>query len=153
MAEQDLQGQYLRKGTLVGFVLDDRDAQTLRIVVGQDAVGNVRNKLRGVEIISAGWEVEPIAAAMLREVPSGAGRLPTPALGTLGGGDVPVDPRDPQGVQTLERIFEFELQLPEAASLSFLGRRATVKLDYGYQPLGLQLWTSLRQLFLRLYNV
>lgn len=151
--EQDLNERYLRKGTLVGFILDDKNAQTLRIVVGQDAVGNVRNKLRGVEVISAGWQVDPISAAMLREVPSGTERLPTPALNTLGGGDVPVDPRDPQGVQTLERVFEFELQLPTAAAESFLGRRATVKLDYGYQPLGIQLWTSLRQLFLRLYNV
>lgn len=151
--EHDLEGRYLRKGTLVGFVVNQGDTQSLRVVVDQDAAGFVRNKLKKVEIIPAGWTVEPISATVLRETPGAAGRLPTPALGTLGGGSIPVDPRDPDGVRTLERVFEFELLLPEGQTENFLGRRATVKLDYGYEPVGFQLYTALRQLFLRLYNV
>jgi putative peptide zinc metalloprotease protein len=151
--EPDLPGRFLRKGTLVGFVLDEADALTLRLAVNQDDVARVRDTLRRVEVVPAGWTVEPIPARLVRETPGGTLRLPTAALGTQGGGAIPVDPRDPDGLATLERYFEFELHLPPGTAEAFIGRRATVKLDHGFRPLGLQLWTALRQLFLRLYDV
>lgn len=153
LGHQDLLGRYLRKGEVIGFVINEEDALNLRIAVDQNAVGNVRGKLLEVEVVRAGWIVDPIPARLVSEVPGGVLRLPTPALGTQGGGNIPVDPRDPRGVQTLERVFEFELRLPEAANESFLGRRATVKLNHGFQPVGFQIWTAFRQLFLRLYDV
>lgn len=151
--ESDLPGRFLRKGTLAGYVVDEVDTLSLRIVVNQDDVGRVRTDLKEVEVMPSGWDASPVIAEIIRETPGGAFRLPTPALGIMGGGDVPVDPRDPKGVQTLERYFEFELRLPEGQGEIFLGRRVTVKLNHGYKPVGLQIWTSLRQLFLRLYNV
>ena len=80
-------------------------------------------------------------------------RLPTPALGIIGGGEIPVDPRDSQGVRTLERYFEFELRVPEEHGTEFLGQRVRVKIDHGWEPMGFQIWRALRQLFIRLYDV
>lgn len=151
--EQDLPGRFLRKGALIGYVVDRTDALTLRVMVNQDDVGLVRQDLVGVEVMPAGWDAAPAPATLVRETPGGTVRLPTPALGVLGGGTIPTDPRDAEGMRTLERYFEFELRLPEAEGEQFLGRRATVKLDHGFQPVGFQLWTALRQLFLRLYSV
>jgi putative peptide zinc metalloprotease protein len=50
-------------------------------------------------------------------------------------------------------VFELELQLPESAPSEFLGNRVHVRFDHGYEPLGLQLYRSLRQLLLRQFNV
>tara|TARA_R110000850_G_scaffold56287_1_gene132753 strand:+ start:37882 stop:38142 length:261 start_codon:yes stop_codon:yes gene_type:complete len=86
----------------------------------------------------------------LREVPGATQQLPTPALGTAGGGKVPVDP---QGVQTLGRFFEFEILMQYPSEDILLGRRVRVRFDHGYTPMGFQAYRSLRQLFLRLYNV
>lgn len=151
--EEDLPGRFLRKGTLVGYVVDETDTLLLRIVVNQDDVGLVRGDLEKIEVMPSGWDASPVTAKLIRETPGGAFRLPTPALGIMGGGDVPTDPRDPSGVRTLERYFEFELRLPDGQGEAFLGRRVTVKLSHGYQPVGFQIWTALRQLFLRLYSV
>ncbi len=101
----------------------------------------------------SGFDARPLAARIVRETPGGAVRLPTPALGVNGGGMIPTDPRDPNGVQTLERYFEFELFLPDDAGEAFFGRRVTVKLDHGYLPVGFQLIRATRQLFLRLYGI
>jgi len=151
--DADLMGRYLRKGALIGYILDEADALSVRMVVSQDDVGLVRSELRGIEIMPGGWDAQPVTARIVRETPGGAVRIPTPALGVMGGGTIPTDPRDPDGVRTLERYFEFELRLPDSDSGLFLGRRVTIKLDHGYLPVGFQLIRSLRQLFLRLYGV
>ena len=43
--------------------------------------------------------------------------------------------------------------MPDEAAAPFLGRRIKVRFDHGYEPIGFQAYRSLRQLFLRLYNV
>ena len=66
---------------------------------------------------------------------------------------LPIDPQDAEGRQTLARIFEIEVVMPESFQSDLLGVRMHVRLDHGYYPLGLQAYRSLRQLFLRLFNV
>ncbi len=150
---RDLPGRFVRKGDLLGYVVNAADVLTVRVVVDQEDVDLVRRRTRAVKVMPAGWFSEPVTASLVRETPGGIDMLPTPALGVMGGGDVPVDPRDPNGVRTLERLFEFELRLPEEAATEYLGRRVKVRFDHGYEPIGFQLYRSLRQLFLRLYGV
>ena len=152
-AQADLVGRYVRKGGLLGYVVDKADTLTLRMVIPQEYVGLVRNRTEEIEIMPAGYSMDPVPAEIVRETPGGTTRLPTPALGIVGGGEVPVDPRDSQGVRTLERYFEFELRVPEDHGTEFLGQRVRVKIDHGFEPVGFQIWRALRQLFIRLYDV
>ncbi|WP_172327529.1 peptidase M50 [Mangrovicoccus sp. HB161399] len=149
----DLESRFMRKGGLVGYVVDAEDTRRMRMMIGQDRVALVRDRTRGVELMPAGYGTHPVPALIVRETPGGTTTLPTPSLGTGGGGEIPVDPRDPDGRKTLERFFEFELALDEGTGSPFLGQRARVKIDHGYEPIGFQAWRSLRQLFLRLYGV
>jgi len=149
----DLVGQFVRKGGLVGYVVDRNDTLAVRMMIDQDQVDLVRSHTESIEIMPAGYDVEPIAASIVQETPGGSMRLPTPALGVVGGGEIPVDPRDGQGVRTLERYFEFELRVADGAGTEFLGRRVRIKIVHGFEPIGFQVWRSLRQLFLRLYGV
>jgi len=149
----DLPGRFVRKGDLLGYVVNAADVTTVRVVVAQEDVDLVRRRTRSVAVLPVGWTSGSVAAQIVRETPGGVAMLPTPVLGSIGGGDVPVDPRDPDGVRTLEPMFEFELRLPEEAAAEYLGRRVKVRFDHGFEPVGFQVYRAVRQLFLRLYDV
>jgi putative peptide zinc metalloprotease protein len=151
--QSDLEGQFIRKGTVIGYVVAPQDAQTVRVVVNQDDVDLVRNKTRSVSVMPVEWNTRAYDASILRTVPGAVTQLPTPALGISGGGTVPVDPSAADGMTTLERVFEFDVLMAEAPDESLLGRRVRVRFDHGFEPLGFQAYRSLRQVFLRLYDV
>jgi putative peptide zinc metalloprotease protein len=150
---QDLPGRYFQKGQTVGYVVDPADHLTVRAPVSQDNIGLLRDRIRRVDILLTEWGAPAFEAELKRAVPGGTKRLPTAALGTAGGGEFAVDPRDPDGLETLERVFEFELVLPGNAPAEFLGNRVYVRFDHGWEPAGLQLYRAVRQLLLRQFNV
>jgi putative peptide zinc metalloprotease protein len=150
---QDLPGRFVRKGQIVAYVVNPADHLTVRAVVSQDNIGLLREEIRRVNVLETDWDGRKFEATLRRAVPGGTLQLPTAALGTAGGGSFPVDPRDPEGRQTLARVFEFEVALPDEATTRFLGNRVHVRFDHGYEPIGLQLYRSLRQLLLRQFGV
>ena len=152
-SEQDLPGRFIRKGQMIAFVVDPSDHLTVRAVVSQDDIGMVRENIRKVDVIPVGYESVSFPASIRREVPGGTNQLPTAALGIGGGGNFAVDPSDRYGRTTLEPVFEFEIGLPEEAITPYLGSRMFVRIDHGYEPLGFQLYRSLRQLLLRRFSV
>ena len=151
--EQDLPGRYARQGQIIGYVVDPSDRVTLRVVVPQDEIGLVRRDTKRVHVMPRQWRGDSIEAVVLREVPGGTNQLPTAALGVAGGGSIVVDPRDPDGRETMQRIFEIEVGLPGEVAFEHLGMRMDVRFDHGYEPAGLQIYRALRQLFLRTFGV
>jgi putative peptide zinc metalloprotease protein len=148
----DLPGRFLSKGQLIAYVVEPQEL-TARVVVGQDDIAQVRGTTRGVEVMLAAWGAEALPAQIRREVPGGSRQLPSPALGTMGGGEFAVDPRDSQGLTALGRVFQVELGLPPELNASYLGTRVFVRFDHGYEPLGFQVYRALRRLFLRQFDV
>ena len=149
----DLKDRFVKKGQLVAYVIDPSDSYIVKAVVSQDDADLVRKNLKSVDIVIADWEVNSYQSKALRHVPGGSYQLPTAALGSTGGGIFPVDPSDNQGRKSLERIFEYELQLPSGYRSTYLGGRVYIRFDHGSYPIGWQLYRSLRQLFLRTFNV
>ena len=150
---RDLPGRFVRQGQIVAYVINPSDHLTVRAVVSQDNIGLLREEIRRVNVLETVWGGQDFEATLRRAVPGGTQQLPTAALGTAGGGSIAVDPRDPDGRQTLVRVFEFEVDLPDEASTKFLGNRVHVRFDHGFEPIGLQLYRSLRQLLLRQFGV
>jgi len=150
---QDLPGRFVTKGQIVAYIINPSDHLTVRAVVAQDNIGLLRERIRRIDVLQSDWAGESFEASLRRAVPGGTQQLPTAALGTAGGGSFAVDPRDSSGTKTLERVFEFEVVLPEEAPTDFLGKRVYVRFDHGYEPIGLQLYRSVRQLFLRQFGV
>ncbi len=151
--EQDLIDRFVQKGQVLAFVTSPDDHTTVRAAVAQDDIGLVRDRTRKVDVRSTGWNTTSWPSTVTREVPGGTHQLPTAALGSLGGGPFAVDPSDREGRTTLQRIFEVEVSLPPEARNSYLGSRMYVRFDHGYEPLGMQAWRALRQLFLRRFGV
>ncbi|TAK83762.1 MAG: efflux RND transporter periplasmic adaptor subunit [Betaproteobacteria bacterium] len=148
----DLPGRFVSKGQLVGYVVEPKEL-TVRVAVGQDDIAQVRQRVRAVEVMLAGWGAEPMPAKIRREVPGASQQLPTAALGSAGGGLFAVDPRDRQGVTTLARIFQLELALPAEVRSSYLGARVFVRFDHGFEPVGIQAYRAFRRLLLRNFDV
>ena len=113
----------------------------------------VRQRTRGVEVRLADNPSVVLPAEIAREVPSATDHLPSLALSTLGGGDILLDPSDPSGVKALERIFQLELRLPPSDLITGIGGRVHVRFDHGTEPLGWRIYRSVRQVFLRRFNV
>lgn len=145
-------GRYVAEGDLVGWVLPDR-ADRVRVVVLQDDVALVRERMSGAVVALAGSLGERHATRLLREVPSALDTLPSPALGSTAGGRVLADPSDPERLRALEAVFLFDLALPEAIADAPFGQRVRVAFHHGSEPIGLQLWRRLSQLLLRHFDV
>ena len=148
----DLQGRFVTKGQLVGYVLEPIKL-TVRVVVLQEDISMVMQNTRNVEVMLSSWGAEPISANIRRIVPGASSKLPTPALGSAGGGSIAVNPQDKQGVTTFQQVFQLELELPEKIRSDYLGSRVYVRFDHGFEPAGFQVYRALKRLLLRHFNV
>ena len=92
-------------------------------------------------------------ATIGRAVPAAARELPSPALGTQGGGEIVLDPRDTKGVQALQSWFEFELALPDDMPHRQIGTRVLVRFEHAPEPLGWRLGRAVRRLFLSQFRL
>ncbi len=144
----DLPGRFVRQGELIGYVLGDT-IDTLRVVLPQADAALVRDRTERVEVRLRSRVDEVLPARILREIPGATNRLPSRALGSGGGGRFAVDPADPEGLQTLEPVFQLDLTLAGSRSIREIGGRAYVLFDHGTEPLAAQAYRGLRRLFLR----
>jgi putative peptide zinc metalloprotease protein len=145
---QDLPGRFVREGHLIGYVLP-AGSRIVRATIQQDDIELVRHQLRSTMVKLAERLDETLPAHIIREVPAGRDDLPSKALGGTGGGALPVDPRDPQGTKTLQRVFQVDIELaPDAELPVAFGSRAYVRFDHQWEPIGQQIWRRARQLVL-----
>ncbi|HSN33982.1 MAG TPA: PqqD family protein, partial [Ideonella sp.] len=150
---QDMPGRYHRQGDVLGHVLGPGPL-VARVVVRQGSVDGLADAANAVQLRFAHALDRIVLARVVREVPAGADRLPSKVLSQEGGGQVAVDPRDPQGLRTLERTFQVDIDLPRPAPQStFYGERVFVRFEHRPQPLAEQAWVALRRLFLAHFDV
>jgi putative peptide zinc metalloprotease protein len=149
---QDLPGQFLKQGTQVGYVLD-LAALTVRVVVSQDDIDLVRQRLHGVEVRLAERRAQPLPAVIWRVVPAATHQLPSMALSSQGGGAIATDPRDTEGVKTVQRLFQLDLHLPSSTGIINIGGRVYVRFDHGREPLVQRWYRHVRRLFLSKFYV
>jgi putative peptide zinc metalloprotease protein len=149
---QDLPGKFLKRGEIIGYVLNDT-AISARVVVSQSDVDLVRNKTIAVAIRLPEKIASTLPSSLVREVPAGTDRLPAAVLGQVGGGSVPIDPRDEKGLKAFQKIFLFDIALPQQVSLFNVGGRVYVRFNHGLEPLAFRWYRNVRQLLLKRFNV
>ena len=150
-APENAPGRYAGRGELLAFVVD-LETVTVRAVVTQGMIDRVRQRTSGVEVRLAERIDQPVAASVRRIVPAASDQLPSRALGSEGGGLIPVDPRDANGAKAVLSVFQVELDLPLASGLVNAGGRAYVRFDHGKAPLASQWYEEVRRLFLSRFN-
>ena len=147
-APADAPGRFYKRGDVLGYVLPEGGATVVRATVTQEDIDLVRNHVRRARIVLTDQLDRPIDVTSVREVPAGKDKLPSAALGSTGGGETMVDPRDEHGVTSLNRVFQVDLRLASPIPGGGFGGRAYVRFDLEWEPLGQQLWRRARQLLL-----
>jgi putative peptide zinc metalloprotease protein len=149
---QDLPERFVKQGELLGYILST-PPRWLRVVVTQDDIALVRERRAAVEVKIVDRIEQTWPARVHREVPGAHDRLPSKALSLAGGGPHGTDPRDPDGLKSLQRLFQFDLELPPEVGPLQIGTRAYVRFHHHAEPLATQWGRRLRQLFLARFNV
>ncbi len=148
----DLPGRFLRKGDLLGYILDD-EKPTVRMAVSQDHIGQLRQNVVDVKIRFALDSGREFSAEIFRQAPEATNRLPSAALATTGGGKFIVKPGNGDTLITQEKVFLVDLKPDFEGQDIPLGTRAYVRIDHGSEALASQWYRRLRQVFLRQFNV
>ncbi|MGI9341207.1 MAG: peptidase M50 [Gammaproteobacteria bacterium] len=146
---RDLENRYVSNGDLIGYI-SDMSSGRVRVAVTQEDIGLIRERTDEVWVRLTEDIDRPVKALVTRAVPAAMDRLPSPVLGTSGGGALPVDPADNDGVRTLDNVFHIELEIPVAVPR--IGGRAYVRFDHGSEPLARQAYRRVRQLLLRRFD-
>lgn len=148
----DLPGQFLKQGDLIGYVINN-SLPIVRILVTQDDMGKLQAGTDRVQIRLANHLEQVITAKIIRVTPEATNRLPSAALATSAGGKMILDPARTEDLVTLEKFFLVDVEFSPLDSNRLIGTRAYVRFDHGGKTLARQWYRSLRQLFLRQFNV
>ncbi len=144
----DLQGRFVKEGEILGHVTP-LAGRVARVVVPQADIGLVRDRLTRVEIRLADRRTDLITS-IVRAVPSARDDLPSPALASTNGGRIAADPRDGKGLRAFERLFQFDIALPDdpAVAMAGFGSRVYVRFEYAWEPIGEMIYRRTRQALL-----
>ncbi|MGF7206223.1 putative peptide zinc metalloprotease protein [Skermanella aerolata] len=151
-SDKDMAGSFLRRGASAGLVVPDKSAIVRAVVPAADA-DLVRGSTRQVGLRFADRADRIVEGRLIREVPGASDRLPSPVLSLDGGGAFAVVPDSGGTSRTREPVFIFDIGLPEAADMTNLGGRVYVRFDHGGEPVGFQVWRSIRQTFLGRFHL
>ena len=148
----DLPGRFLRKGDLLGYIIDD-ELPTVRMAVSQDHIGQLRQLVTNIKVRFASEPGRDFNARILRQAPEATNRLPSAALATTGGGPFIASADDKNQLETQEKVFLIDLEPDFEGREIPLGTRAYVRVNHGNEALASQWYRRLRQVFLRQLNV
>jgi putative peptide zinc metalloprotease protein len=152
-AASDLPGRHLQQGGVIGYVLGD-SPPVVRVVLDQAAVDEVTTATRDVQVRRASELRQTWPGRVVRQVPAGLDEVPSAALTPTGGGNIAVDPRDPKGLRTLDRVFQLDVEVDALAGRELrYGERVHLRFAHAPAPLAAQLWPPLRRLFLRHFSL
>jgi putative peptide zinc metalloprotease protein len=149
---QDLIGRFVKRGEVLGYVLE-KDTMAARVAVSQSDADLVRGNTRKVDVRLAESPLESVPTHIIREVPAATENLPARVLGASGGGTIAIDPRDDRGLKAFQKMFYFDIELPTKATFFNVGGRVYVRFDHGWEPVAGRWYRSIRNLLLRRFNV
>lgn len=149
---QDFPQSYLKRGQQVGYVVDLR-SPVVRVIVTQEVIDLVRQRTERVDIRFPNHVWDVYSAHVERETPAASDQLPDVALSTAGGGELALNPGSREGVTALQNFFRLELSMDMPGVVTAVGGRVHVRFDHGREPLGWRVYRSLRQVFLKRFNV
>jgi len=148
---EDLNGRFVRKGEVIGYVIDDA-LPSVRVVIAQSDIGQLAEKIKAVQIRLVNHPGQVIPATITRWAPEATNKLPSAALATSNGGQIMVDPAKEE-LETLEKVFHIDLEFTPGNQMTEIGQRVYVRFDHGAEPIAQQVYRRLLQVFLRQFNV
>ncbi len=150
----ELEGKWLPKGFLLGEIVGGSKFRFSSVVSQDDAADLFVDGIQKAQVRLYGQEGGDIGVEKFEIVPYQHDKLPSAALGWLGGGDVAVSMSDDTGLKTSEPFFLIFADVkPNPAVLFFHGRSGKIRFSMKNKPLVVQWGRSIRQLLQKRYHI
>jgi putative peptide zinc metalloprotease protein len=147
-------GRWLAKGTSLGLIIDPSSYEFIATVLQEDVDPLFGKGIHGAQVKLIGQADHRVPASNLRRIPAEKHTLPSPALGWVGGGEVPISKQDPQGQRAAEPFFEVRADVQPAPDVAFVhGRAGKIRFDLESEPLMPRFVRRLRQLLQKRYQI
>lgn len=147
-----LHNAFYKKGETVGYVVNE-PTKIIRSAVTQAQYDLIQTRLNHIEIKLKSNLGEVYQGKIIRSTPQAQNKLLSHALSFENGGNILTDPKDPEGLLTLETYMDLEIQVDKPIALNAYGSSTYIKYDLGYSPLAIQWYRQLKQLFLEQFDV
>lgn len=147
-------GSYAPKGSMLGEIVDPSSFRFSTIVTQDDAANLFVGKIKKAEVRIYGHEGTDVPVTGYRIIPFEQRKLPSAALGWLGGGEIAVSNKDDSGTLAAESFFSINADLKHVDGVSFFqGRGGRLRFTMSPEPLLVQGWRALRQLLQKRYRI
>jgi len=145
---------WLPRGTAIGQIVH-QDAFHFSAVVSQEEAADLfEGRISKAEVRLHGQAGSNVEVSSYQIIPFQHEKLPSAALGWLGGGEVPVSVRDETGLQAAEPFFQIYARvLPNDRAVFFHGRSGKLRFTLNPKPLLFQWAHQFRQLLQRRYQI
>lgn len=152
---EELHGVWVARGAVLGDIVDTREMRFLAVIGQNEAARVFGEEPRRASVKLRGQAARRIPVALVTVLPGERTRLSSPALGWTGGGEIAVDPRDPDGLNTTEPFFEMRAHLDNYAERVALahGHTGRIRFVFKSEPLMRQWTHKLRQLIQKRYQL
>lgn len=148
----DLVGRWFQRGEVIAHIIDPA-RYTIMSAVPQMSIDRVRADSQHIRLRPVDNVDREVFASVLRAVPSATTRLPSMALALQGGGTIGIEPGQQEPV-ALDPLFLLELKAESDQPISMtLGGRVYTRFEHTPEPLAMQWYRILRDLFIRKFGV
>jgi putative peptide zinc metalloprotease protein len=151
-----LVGTWLQRGSPLGLIIDEERFHFIAVIPQDEASSLFEEEIHLSEIRMKGEQGKNIVGTMGQIIPYRHERLPSPALGWNGGGDIAVNSNDESGVKAEEPFFVIKIDVDKTdfSTIETLhGRTGTVRFTLSTKPLLVQWVRDLRQVLQRRYQL
>ena len=147
-------GRWVVRGSRLGLGVNPAAFEFRAAVVQEDVDSVFARRIQGAEVRLFGQVDTVLPVQNLSMIPAEQRRLPSPALGGLGGGEIPNAPSDSEGRTAAEPFFEVKADAPSLNQLAMLhGRTGQIRFDLDKEPLLPRWIRRLWQLLQRRYQL
>ena len=144
---QDRVGMWLARGTAIGELINKDQFQFVSVVAQSDVSELFEEGINKTAVKLAGQASTQIPVTNFAVIPMEQTRLPSVALGWSGGGDVAVNLKDNQGMQTSEPYYQVRADLSSDTQVDILhGQSGRISFSLPAKSLAGQGWRKLLQL-------
>lgn len=146
---QDMLGLDVVRGQTLGFILTP-GLLSVRASVPEARADLLRTDLQGIEARLTRDLSTPLTGVTLESLsPDMTTQLVSPALSTLAGGSIALDPSDPKGETALVRLMTVTLHSDAPQGPVLLGERVMIRFQHSPLPMAPRILRLARQVFLR----
>jgi putative peptide zinc metalloprotease protein len=150
----EMLGSWLQRGYSLGEVVDRSRFRFLAVIQQEHADYLFKQSYPNTELRLAGQPGLNLHIPQLNITPYQSQRLPSAALGWMGGGDIAVSANDSAGEKSKESFYILRADIPGAElsqSTVLHGLSGTLRIKLAPQPLAVQIYRSIKQVVQKRY--